>query len=946
MPTTVVKTIRASGGDYTTLSAWEAANQGDLVTADEVRVAECYNDWPSGLDDQVTIDGSTTDATRYLKITVAAGHRHNGTPQSGFFIVKFASYLGVIQNSDSYSVFEWLDAKQTSTVADSNAFYGVVTTGVVWKYCIGAVGVSGQRCFRMNSTNTLIGCLALGVGAGFTGNNYWSPTLLNCVAVNCSSGFAPGGANSSVIAKNCVAYNNTTNYGTTGFNAASTNNASSSASDDAPGGNSVWGVVSADFVDVANNDFHLAAGSALIGAGVNLYSDFTIDVDGDTWPSSGAWDIGFDYYVASGGITHNLEGAATAQVTATGDLTVPANHALEGAATAQVTATGDLTVPANHALEGAAGAAATATGRVFLNGVFASSTFTAPDNVSLAAAEAEWVKSASLGTKALGISGNQLYGSELGANSLHWRSETPASPDYSVSLDVTANAANMGGSSVGVVGRYDGAAYYSAKYQGATTNEFQLHRNTFSGGLVLLGTYPAAITAGQTFNLRLEMIGTSIKVYLDGALILAATDSAVASAGNAGVSAYTDTAADWRADNFVAAHPVASAVDLGGAAAAQAAAQAALSVSVPLAAASVSVATAAGALSVSIPLAGAAQSVADAAGDLSVTGDASLAGAATATASASGGLSLSIPLAGAAVAQALAAAGITQGVPLSGAAIAEALAAAALGVSSNLSGAAVAEAVAAAALSHGVPLSGAAIAEAVATAELAGGVNLSGAATAEAFASAGLALSKALAASALSEATATGGMTINISLSGAAIAEAAATASLTTIGGASLAGAAAAIAAASGALTHDVPLTGASLAVSSASGNLTQLVPLSGAAASASTATGGLDVSVQLAGAALAEALAAAGLTHIISSSLAGAAAGEATAQGSVTLRVNLDGAAVAQAIAAGALSADGLLTTAAKEWTIGAAPRNWTIARAARNWTIEQAARNWRVQA
>ena len=48
MATEIVHTIRASGGDYTTLSAWEAAQQRDLVAADEIAVAECYNDWRVG----------------------------------------------------------------------------------------------------------------------------------------------------------------------------------------------------------------------------------------------------------------------------------------------------------------------------------------------------------------------------------------------------------------------------------------------------------------------------------------------------------------------------------------------------------------------------------------------------------------------------------------------------------------------------------------------------------------------------------------------------------------------------------------------------------------------------------------------------------------------------------------------------------------------------------
>ena len=69
MATTVTKTIRASGGDYTTVSAWEAGRQAanaNLVTADVIEVGECYDDWETGLANTCTISGFTADSTRYL----------------------------------------------------------------------------------------------------------------------------------------------------------------------------------------------------------------------------------------------------------------------------------------------------------------------------------------------------------------------------------------------------------------------------------------------------------------------------------------------------------------------------------------------------------------------------------------------------------------------------------------------------------------------------------------------------------------------------------------------------------------------------------------------------------------------------------------------------------------------------------------------------------------
>jgi hypothetical protein len=321
--TEVVSTIRSSGGDYTTLSAWEAGEQGDLVTADEIRTAECYDDWPSGLVDNVTIDGSTTDSTRYMRITVASGHRHTGTPQSGFYMKRAAgSSSRMISIADDYLRCEWLDVENTTA---SGAGFGYTSgTGVVLLNCIAKSGASASAFANIGSGVTFLCCLAWGGTYGFQFVTGTTPQVLNCVAANASNtGFrASGNLGGGAALKNCVAYNNPTPYSAASFGTGSTHNATDSASDDAPGGDSVTGISSSDFVDAANNDFHLASGSALIGAGTNLYSDFTTDIDGDTWPSSGAWDIGFDYRVAAGGQTVAI-GQATETDTAQAFTAVP-----------------------------------------------------------------------------------------------------------------------------------------------------------------------------------------------------------------------------------------------------------------------------------------------------------------------------------------------------------------------------------------------------------------------------------------------------------------------------------------------------------------------------------------------------------------------------------------------------------------------------------------------
>lgn len=293
MATEVISTIRSSGGDYTSLSSWEAGEQGDLVSLDEIHTAECYNDWPSGLNDILTIDGSTTDSTRYMRVTVAAGHRHNGTPQTGFFMYASSVSARIVYNLDPYTQLEWVDIENTSSTG--HGFELGAYAGVVAVCCIAKAGSSGQAFRSLLLANTVRNCLAWGGSVGFHAISPLGSTADNCGAANCATGWT---LSTAQVLRNCWAYNNTTNYSGSA-SASSTNNATSSASDDAPGGSSVTGVASSDFANAAGNDFHLSSGSALRGTGTNLYSTFTTDIDGDTWPSSGAWDIGFDYYASA-----------------------------------------------------------------------------------------------------------------------------------------------------------------------------------------------------------------------------------------------------------------------------------------------------------------------------------------------------------------------------------------------------------------------------------------------------------------------------------------------------------------------------------------------------------------------------------------------------------------------------------------------------------------------
>jgi len=311
----VTKTIRSSSGDYTTLSAWESGEQVDLVAADEIAVAECYDDWPSGLNDVPTIAGWTTDSERYVKVYVPSAERHNGTPATGFYVYTDQNYGYPLKVSQNYTVVEGFCGEIGATSSANSSIYveaNYVSFDAV--FCRVANDSSSRINTALNFNTASTGDYFVAKNCAFINKasdspavyvrNFTNQDYYNCV-------FVSGGNTTAleclttgpIVLKNCVAYGATVGYDTEG--AIDTSNSSNNASDVAstytpPGTNPLTtNIVSTDFADAANDDYHLAAGSSLIGAGANLYSSFTADIDGDEWPAAGAWDIGFDYYVST-----------------------------------------------------------------------------------------------------------------------------------------------------------------------------------------------------------------------------------------------------------------------------------------------------------------------------------------------------------------------------------------------------------------------------------------------------------------------------------------------------------------------------------------------------------------------------------------------------------------------------------------------------------------------
>jgi len=341
MATEVVKIVdpdNGSGTDYTSLSAWEAGQQQDLVTNDRIAVAKCRCTGGTADTTAVTISGWTTDLTHYIKIWTdpAEGYRHEGKWQTGNkYRISIDDDAGIIleefdirldglqveitnvENSGRTAIRNWADSwPSTGETYITNCIVKGVTDTKDYNhegiglYDASSTGGSGVKFFIAN-------CVAYNFrsiepwqwAAGFdhdceSGSS--SAYFYNCTAHNCDHGFI--GTNTKVT--NCIANDCTSGkdfylyagswISGSGYNATDLSDANSGA----PGSNNRY-EQTFSFVDADNGDFHLqASDTGAKGYGLNLYNDsyyaFQNDIDGQDRGGSGAqWDIGADECVVS-----------------------------------------------------------------------------------------------------------------------------------------------------------------------------------------------------------------------------------------------------------------------------------------------------------------------------------------------------------------------------------------------------------------------------------------------------------------------------------------------------------------------------------------------------------------------------------------------------------------------------------------------------------------------
>ncbi len=319
MATTIIKTIKPSGGDYTSLSAWEAGEQRDLVTLNEIAVAECYS-----MSDLTTVlvSGWVTDATHYIRIYTPTAERHDGKWNTAKYRLEpDARYASVLDVRVPYTQIDGLQVRRAHVGSGDTRmviiFSGGASNCQLSNSILTAPGVSSVGIYMTSASplfiyNNLIYDILNGAGV----NGYGSLFAYNNTIVGCVTGFdhKTGDASQTwTLKNNLVSGSTTADY----VNGSGTFTVDYCASGDATAntwagtGNRINQVFT--FVDSAGKDFHLASGDT--GArdfGRDLSADpnlaFTTDADGQT--RSGVWDIGADEYVVTGGGSILISGIA------------------------------------------------------------------------------------------------------------------------------------------------------------------------------------------------------------------------------------------------------------------------------------------------------------------------------------------------------------------------------------------------------------------------------------------------------------------------------------------------------------------------------------------------------------------------------------------------------------------------------------------------------------
>lgn len=304
MTTIVTKTVKPSGGDVTSLSSFNSTYAKNLVASDEIYQASCFI-FSGGLNDQAAVSGFTTDATRFVRVFTQSSERHNGTPNSGFYLKpSSASGAPTLRTGDSYVRYEGMDINGNGK---GDTGFGTEsspnTCGIYFGYGL------------IHDTN--LSSSGEGVRVGALQNKV---VIYNTAIWNCYRGIYSTGTNNTSYGYNLTAVNNgdfgllrlvyknclSKGHTSGDYLQEGTGSDYNAAGDTSPSvGAHNRNSQTFTFTNSAGFDYSLTSSDA--GAqdhGQDLSADsafaFADDVIGTARPQNSVWDMGF-FEVVSGG---------------------------------------------------------------------------------------------------------------------------------------------------------------------------------------------------------------------------------------------------------------------------------------------------------------------------------------------------------------------------------------------------------------------------------------------------------------------------------------------------------------------------------------------------------------------------------------------------------------------------------------------------------------------
>lgn len=329
MATVVNKSIGSDGGrDHASFAAYDTANQGNLITADEERHGQAYDD--TVFDEAgILIDGSTTDATRFMVIEAAPGEEFDILTGLGVRINPTTGTT-VMQLNDPFIVCRGMQIYSQVTASRRSlwATQGTITIEKMHIKDDNATATNGY-CIdtNLNADNSVIRSCIIEGDAGGSNGARWGvnchSTADNVEVTNCTIyGFVQGAAdgirtqNTSVAAvlRNIVSIDNDTD-----FNLASGTDIDYCVSSDstATGANSqTLQTAAACFNDAGSGDFRPVAAGPLEDEG-EIQSPVFEDITGvDHGTDNATWEVGA--YDGTATVVHVLamdtDGVATAEL--------------------------------------------------------------------------------------------------------------------------------------------------------------------------------------------------------------------------------------------------------------------------------------------------------------------------------------------------------------------------------------------------------------------------------------------------------------------------------------------------------------------------------------------------------------------------------------------------------------------------------------------------------